>query len=71
MITFIIIWWLILGLLATRVIWVSEEVQFKTIVRGYNIPAIIVFCSIITFMGPIVVYMTLDTIPDKNYKFWK
>jgi hypothetical protein len=70
MITFIIIWWLILGLLAARVIWVSQEVKFKTTLKGYDIPAIIVFCSIVAFMGPISVYMTLDAIPDKKYKFW-
>ena len=68
MITFIIIWWLILGLLAFRVIWVYEEVA---IVNNYNYIGIALLCLIAGAVGPILLGYTLDSIPDKDYKFWK
>lgn len=67
MITFIIIWWLILGLLAARVIWVSEEFEIDS---PYNYFGIFVFCFILALMGGIAVYITMDSIPDEKYKFW-
>ncbi len=67
MITFIIVWWCILGMLAARVVWVSEA--FERTTKAHFI-GIAVFTAIFMLLGVVGLIMTLDNIPNKDYKFW-
>ena len=79
MITFIIVWWCILGMLACRILVISNEIEIRKImqmsgVTGYKSTFswyfILTAYSMCAVLGPVILGFIFDSVKDKHFKLW-
>jgi|JI10StandDraft_1071094.scaffolds.fasta_scaffold280076_5 hypothetical protein len=68
MITFIIIWWCILGMLACRILIVANIPDSAIERSGHRVIASYTMCAMLDL---VLLILVLDGVEDKNFKLWK
>lgn len=79
MLIFIIMWWCILGILACRILIVSNGIEIQKIMQmsgitdykpkfsWYFVLTAYTMCAV---LGPVLLAMVFDSIKDKHFKLW-